>query len=45
MGMPAGQKMTMDMADVIVFKGGKMNEHWGFTANSDLMQMMPQEKR
>lgn len=44
MGMPAGHKMTMNMVDVIVFKDGKMNEHRGFTANTELMEMMPQEK-
>lgn len=43
MGMPAGHKMTMNMVDVIVFKDGKMNEHRGFTANTELMEMMPQE--
>lgn len=40
MGMPAGQKMTMNMVDLIVFKDGKMIEHRGFTANTDLMEMM-----
>jgi predicted ester cyclase len=43
MGMPAGQKMTMNMVDMIVFKDGKMIEHRGFTANTDLMEMMPHE--
>lgn len=40
MGMPTGQKMTMNMVDLIVFKDGKMIEHRGFTANTDLMEMM-----
>lgn len=40
MGMPAGQKMTMNMVDLIIFKDGKMIEHRGFTANTDLMEMM-----
>ena len=43
MGMPAGQKMTMNMVDLIVFKDGKMNEHMGFTANTDMMEMMQHE--
>lgn len=43
MGMPAGQKMTMNMVDLIVFKDGKMIEHRGFTANTDLMEMMQHE--
>ena len=43
MGMPAGHKMTMNSVDVIRFKGDKAVEHWGFTANSDIMNMMPQE--
>ncbi len=43
MGMPAGQKMTMNMVDLIIFKDGKMNEHMGFTANTDLMEMMQHE--
>jgi len=44
MGMPAGHKMTMNSVDVIRFKGDKAVEHWGFTANSDIMNMMPQDK-
>ena len=43
MGMPAGHKMTMNSVDIVRFKGGKAVEHWGFTANSDIMNMMPQE--
>ena len=44
MGMPANHKMTMSSIDLIRFKGDKAVEHWGFTANSDLMKMMPQDK-
>ena len=44
MGMPAGHKMTMNSVDVIRFKGDKAVEHWGFTSNSDIMNMMPQDK-
>ena len=44
MGMPANHKMTMNSIDLIRFKGDKAVEHWGFTANSDLMKMMPQDK-
>ena len=44
MGMPAGHKMTMNSVDLIRFKGDKAAEHWGFTANSDIMNMMPQDK-
>ena len=43
MGMPAGHKMTMNSVDVIRFKGDKAVEHWGFTSNSDIMNMMPQD--
>ena len=44
MGMPAGHKMTMCSVDVIRFKGDKAVEHWGFTSNEDIMNMMSQEK-
>ena len=44
MGMPAGHQMTMNAVDVIRFKGDKVAEHWGFTANSDIMNMMPKDK-
>ena len=44
MGMPAGHKMTMNSVDVIRFKGDKAVEHWGFTSNTDIMNMMPQDK-
>lgn len=44
MGMPANQKMTMNAIDLIRFEGDKAAEHWGFTANSDIMKMMSQEK-
>jgi predicted ester cyclase len=43
MGMPAGHKMTMNSVDIVRFKGDKAVEHWGFTANSDIMNMMPQD--
>jgi predicted ester cyclase len=43
MGMPAGHKMTMNTVDIVRFKGDKAAEHWGFTANSDIMNLMPQE--
>jgi len=44
MGMPAGHKMTMNSVDVIRFKGDKAVEHWGFTSNEDIMNMMPPDK-
>ncbi|MEO8232919.1 MAG: ester cyclase [Ignavibacteriota bacterium] len=44
MGMPVGHKMTMDGMDLIRFKGDKAVEHWGFTSNTDIMKMMPQDK-
>jgi predicted SnoaL-like aldol condensation-catalyzing enzyme len=44
MGMPAGHKMTMNSVDVIRFKGDKAAEHWGFTSNEDIMNMMSQDK-
>lgn len=40
MGMPAGQQQTMNAVDVVVFEGGKMQEHWGFMDMSDVMKMM-----
>lgn len=43
MGMPAGHKMTMNSVDIVRFKGDKAVEHWGFTSNADIMNMMPQE--
>jgi predicted SnoaL-like aldol condensation-catalyzing enzyme len=44
MGMPAGHKLTMNSVDIIRFKGDKAVEHWGFTSNTDIMNMMPQDK-
>ena len=44
MGMPANHKMSMDGVDIVRFKGDKAVEHWGFTANTDIMKMMPQDK-
>lgn len=44
MGMPANHKMSMDGVDIIRFKGDKAVEHWGFTANTDIMKMMSQDK-
>jgi predicted ester cyclase len=44
MGMPANHKMSMDGVDIIKFKGDKAVEHWGFTANTDIMKMMQQGK-
>jgi predicted ester cyclase len=44
MGMPAGHKMTMNSVDIVRFKGDKAVEHWGFTSNTDIMNMMPQDK-
>lgn len=44
MGMPANHKSLMDGVDIVRFKDGKAVEHWGFTANSDIMKMMPQDK-
>lgn len=40
MGMPAGTSQTMNAVDVVVFKGDKMVEHWGFMDMSDVMNMM-----
>jgi predicted ester cyclase len=40
MGMPAGQQHTMNGIDVVVFKGDKMSEHWGFMDMGDVMKMM-----
>lgn len=39
-GIPAGQQMTMNSVDMIVFKDGKMNEHWGFMDMTDATNMM-----
>ena len=44
MGMPAGQKMTLNAVDVVVFKDGKLSEHWGFMDMSDVMGMMQQSQ-
>ena len=44
MGMPANHKMTINQVDLIRFKGDKMAEHWGFTSNEDIMNMMQQDK-
>jgi predicted ester cyclase len=40
MGMPAGSKVTMNQVDFIRFNGDKIAEHWGFTSNTDMMEMM-----
>jgi len=40
MGMPAGTSQTMNAVDVVVFKGDKMAEHWGFMDMADVMKMM-----
>ncbi len=40
MGMPANTNSTVNMVDVVVFKGDKMTEHWGFMDMSEAMQMM-----
>ena len=39
MGMPANTKTSITMVDIIVFKGDKMAEHWGFMDINDAMQM------
>ena len=44
MGMPAGHKMTMNSVDLVRFEGDKAVEHWGFTSNEDIMNMMQQDK-
>ena len=44
MGMPAGAQMTLNAVDVVVFKGDKMAEHWGFMDMSDAMKMMQQQQ-
>ncbi len=40
MGMPAGSKIKMNQVDLIRFNGDKIAEHWGFTSNTDMMEMM-----
>jgi len=40
MGMPAGSKMKMNQVDLVRFNGDKIAEHWGFTSNKDMMEMM-----
>lgn len=42
MGMDAGSQMTLNAVDVVVFKGDKMAEHWGFMDMGDVMKMMQQ---
>jgi len=42
MGMPAGEQMTMNAVDVVVFEGDKMKEHWGFMDMAEVMSMMQQ---
>ena len=42
MGMPAGSQITVNAVDVVVFKGEKMAEHWGFMDMGDVMKMMQQ---
>jgi predicted ester cyclase len=44
MGMPANHKTTMNSVDLIRFKGDKAAEHWGFTSDEDIMNMMQQDK-
>ena len=44
MGMPVNHKTTMNSVDLIRFKGDKVAEHWGFTSNEDIMNMMQQDK-
>ena len=34
------QQQTMNAVDVVVFKGDKMEEHWGFMDMADVMKMM-----
>lgn len=40
MGTPAGQQVTMNSIDMVVFKDNKMQEHWGFIDMTDVMNMM-----
>lgn len=40
MGMPADMETSVNMVDVVVFKGDKMAEHWGFMDMSEAMNMM-----
>ncbi len=40
MGMPANTETSVNMVDVVVFKGDKMAEHWGFMDMTEAMQMM-----
>ena len=42
MGMPAGEQMTLNAVDVVVFEGDKMKEHWGFMDMTEVMSMMQQ---
>jgi predicted ester cyclase len=44
MGMPAGEQMTLNAVDVVVFTGDKMSEHRGFMDMSDVMKMMQQQQ-
>ena len=44
MGMPAGEQMTLNAVDIVVFTGDKMSEHWGFMDMSDAMKMMQQQQ-
>jgi predicted ester cyclase len=44
MGMPAGEQMTLNAVDVVVFEGDMMKEHWGFMDMSDVMAMMQQSQ-
>ena len=40
MGMPANTETSVNLVDIVVFKDGKMTEHWGFMDMTEAMQMM-----
>ncbi len=39
-GMPVGKDIDDTSVDVVKIKDGKASEHWGFTSQKDLMEMM-----
>ena len=39
-GMPVGQEMDDTGIDVVKIKDGKISEHWSFTSQKDMMEMM-----
>jgi predicted SnoaL-like aldol condensation-catalyzing enzyme len=39
-GMPVGQEMDDTGIDLVKLKDGKISEHWSFTSQKDMMEMM-----